>query len=127
MNVVAGVLERDGRVLICQRKRGTRHGLRWEFPGGKIEAGETPQQALARELREELNVEALIADELARYDVRYGQGPVIHLQFFRVSSFQGEPQNLEFETIKWVVRERLQEYNFLDGDVDFVRRLAENK
>ena len=56
MEVVAGVLERDGQVLICQRKHGTRHGLRWEFPGGKMEPGETPEQALARELREELNV-----------------------------------------------------------------------
>jgi len=127
MNVVAGVLERDGRVLICQRKRGGQHPLRWEFPGGKEEDGEEPQEALARELREELGIDARIGEEIGRYDVRYGNSPAIRLVFYRVTDFTGEPENLDFETIVWEKREDLLKYNFLEGDADFVKRLASGK
>ena len=124
MNVVAAVIERDGRVLICQRKNG-RHALKWEFPGGKIEHGENPQDALARELREELAIEARIGEELYRTEFRYGAGPLIRLKFFRVCEFQGEPVNLEFARIEWAPRRRLPDYDFLDGDVEFVKQLSE--
>ena len=60
MLVSAGVIQREGRILVGQRRRGDRHPLKWEFPGGKVEAGETPQQALVRELREELQIEATV-------------------------------------------------------------------
>jgi 8-oxo-dGTP diphosphatase len=123
MRVVAAVLERDGRVLICQRKGG-RHALQWEFPGGKVEPGEEPQAALARELREELAIEAMIGEELARYNVSYGDDPVIELAFFRVTRFLGEPENIQFEQILWERRDRLPEYDFLEGDIEFVGRLA---
>src|SRR5712692_8162339 len=123
MNVVAGVIERDGRVLICQRKSG-RHALKWEFPGGKVEPGETPRDALARELREELSIEAQIGEEMARYDVRYGDAPAIRLLFYRVTEFTGAPVNHDFERIAWERPEKLPSYDFLDGDVEFVRRLA---
>src|SRR5580700_8667605 len=103
MNVVAAVIERDGRVLICQRKRG-RHALKWEFPGGKVEAGESSQEALARELREELAIEARIGAEVHRHDVRYGNGPMIHLLFYSVTDFSGEPVNLQFAQIVWEER-----------------------
>src|SRR6266404_9617310 len=121
MNVVAGVIERDGRVLICQRKGG-RHALKWEFPGGKIEPGEEPREALARELREELAIEACIGDELGSNDVHYDRP--IRLRFYHVTEFTGEPLNLEFEQIVWAPRETLPEYDFLEGDVEFVRKLA---
>jgi 8-oxo-dGTP diphosphatase len=123
MNVVAGVMERDGRVLICQRKGG-RHALKWEFPGGKIEPGEEPRDALARELREELAVEARIGEEMAHYEVRYGDGPLIRLLFYRVIQFEGEPVNSEFECIVWERPEKLPEYEFLEGDREFIRLLA---
>ena len=90
MDVVAAVIEKEGRVLICQRKLG-RHALKWEFPGGKIESGESPQQALKRELREELCIDAVIGEEIHRQTVRYGKGPVIHLRFYRVIDFEGAP------------------------------------
>jgi 8-oxo-dGTP diphosphatase len=125
MNVVAAVIERDARVLICQRKRG-RHALKWEFPGGKIEPGETPEEALARELREELAIEARIGERIHKHDVRYGNGPLIHLAFFRVTDFSGEPVNLQFAKIVWEERRKLAEYDFLEGDLEFVRRLAGN-
>jgi 8-oxo-dGTP diphosphatase len=127
MNVVAAVIERDGRVLICQRKTGSRHALQWEFPGGKVEPGETHRDALARELREELQIEAVIGEELGRYDVRDADGPAIRLVFFAVTGFTGEPVNLDFEQIQWAERKTLTGYDFLSGDVDFVKRLAARK
>jgi len=123
MEVVAAVIERDGTVLICQRKTG-RHALKWEFPGGKVEPEEDYRDALARELREELSIEARIGEELARHDVRYGTGPLIRLRFYRVTEFSGEPLNREFERILWESKTRLTEYDFLDGDLEFVKRLA---
>ncbi len=123
MNVVAAVIERDGRVLICQRKTG-RHALKWEFPGGKIERGESPDEALKRELREELRIDATIGDLLHSQTVRYGNGPVIHLRFYRVTVFTGEAVNTEFERIVWEQRALLATYDFLEGDLDFVRKLA---
>jgi 8-oxo-dGTP diphosphatase len=123
MDVVAAVIEREGRVLICQRKLG-RHALKWEFPGGKIEPGESPQEALKRELREELRIDATIGGEIHRQTVRYGNGPVIQLTFFRVTDFTGEPLNTEFEQMVWEQRNKLTQYDFLEGDLEFVRRLA---
>jgi 8-oxo-dGTP diphosphatase len=123
INVAAAVIERQGRILICQR-RGGRHALKWEFPGGKIEPGEDASSALARELREELQIEATIGALLHTETVRYADGPAIHLQFFRVTDFSGEPVNLEFEQIVWEERRNLPAYDFLEGDIEFVEKLA---
>lgn|SRR5579872_288284 len=125
MLVVAAVIERNGRVLICQRGRGSSHALKWEFPGGKVEPGEAPADALARELREELAIEAQIAGELHRQDVRYPNGPVLTLLFFGVTEFNGEPRNLQFERMVWADPRRLADYDFLEGDLEFIRRFAE--
>lgn len=124
MEVVAAVIERKGQILIGQRKARGRHGLKWEFPGGKVEPGEEPRAALARELREELGIEAQIGEEIERYDFSYDTQPTTHLIFFRVTEFVGEPENLDFAQIAWAERQRLPEYDFLEGDVAFVRRLA---
>jgi 8-oxo-dGTP diphosphatase len=122
--VVAGVVEREGRILVCQRKSGSRHALKWEFPGGKVEEGETASRALARELEEELGIQAEIGAEMARYEYRYPESAPLLLVFFRVTRYSGEPQNFEFTAIRWEARERLPEYDFLEGDAEFVRRLA---
>jgi 8-oxo-dGTP diphosphatase len=124
MTVVAAVIERDGRVLICRRKPGGRHPLKWEFPGGKVEPGEDPREALARELREELAIEARIDEEMDSYEVRYGDSPRILLRFYRVTEFTGELMNLDFERIVWERPDKLPDYEFLEGDVEFVQRLA---
>jgi len=119
--VVAAVIEREDRILICQRRRGQAHELKWEFPGGKVESGETPEDALRRELREELAIEAVLDHEITRYEYAYpGRSPIL-LIFFRVAQFAGEPRNLVFETIAWEPRQRLPEYDFLEGDLDFIR------
>jgi 8-oxo-dGTP diphosphatase len=124
VEVVAAVMMREGKVLIGQRKRGGRHPLKWEFPGGKVEPGEDPRAALARELREELSVEAVIGEQLDSYPVSYGDGFRALLYFYRVTQFQGEPRNLDFEQIVWERPQRLPDYDFLEGDISFVSKVA---
>jgi len=80
--VVAGLLTRDGLVLICQRRPDQPMALQWEFPGGKIEQGETPEQALARELQEELGIRATIGPKVTHIRNNYRHGGAVDLQFF---------------------------------------------
>jgi 8-oxo-dGTP diphosphatase len=122
--VVAAVIEREGRVLVGQRKPGGQHPLKWEFPGGKVEAEEKPEAALVRELSEELGVRARIDGEIACYEFQYPGRSRILLIFYRVVEFEGEPQNLDFEQLRWVAREELGALDFLEGDLDFVRRFV---
>jgi 8-oxo-dGTP diphosphatase len=122
--VAAALIEQNGRLLICRRKADGPHPLKWEFPGGKLEAGESPSAALRRELREELGIEAAIGAEFTRYEFAYpGKKPIL-LIFFRVPEFRGELRNLVFEEVRWEAPEALPAYDFLEGDVEFVRRLA---
>ena len=119
--VVAAVIEREGRVLIAQRKRTGQHPLKWEFPGGKVEAGEAPEAAVARELEEELAIRVRVDGEITRYEYQYpGRTPIL-LIFYRVTEFEGEPKNLDFEQIVWVERAGLSAYDFLEGDAEFIR------
>jgi len=121
VQVVAAILERDSRVLICRRKPEQAHPLKWEFPGGKIEPGETPEQAVARELEEELDIRAAACDEIRRYEYCYpGRQPIL-LIFFRVRKFSGEPRNVVFHEMCWETPSRLSEYDFLEGDTEFLR------
>jgi 8-oxo-dGTP diphosphatase len=122
--VVAAVIERHGMVLIGQRLAGKRHALKWEFPGGKVEPGETAADALRRELEEELGIRAEIGRQIAGYEYAYPGGAPIQLIFFAVHEFSGEIENRVFKEIRWEARERLPGYDFLEGDVDFVKTLA---
>jgi 8-oxo-dGTP diphosphatase len=122
--VSAGIIYRNGKVLVGQRRGMDRHPFKWEFPGGKVELGETPQQALVRELREELQIEATVGTELARYEHEYPGGSRVHLLFFVIPKFTGEPTGHIFEQIQWVKLAALPQLDFLDGDLDFIKRLA---
>jgi 8-oxo-dGTP diphosphatase len=122
--VVAGVLERDGKVLICRRRSDQAHPLKWEFPGGKLEAGESPESALVRELREELGIEATVGSEVMRYEFAYPGKQSILLIFLPVARWRGEVQNRIFETIVWEKLESLGSYDFLEGDARFLEALT---
>ncbi|MFN7920790.1 MAG: (deoxy)nucleoside triphosphate pyrophosphohydrolase [Bryobacteraceae bacterium] len=124
LTVVAAVIERDGKILICQRRKGASHELKWEFPGGKVEPHEHPRAALRRELEEELDIDASIGEEITRYEHTYPGKPPLQLIFLRVDRFRGEPRNKIFEDIRWERAARFPDYDFLDGDLDFVRRMA---
>ncbi len=124
LSVVAAILERNGSILVCQRSRRDSHALKWEFPGGKVEPGESPRAALERELEEELAIQARIGPEIARSTHQYEGRPPLRLIFYRVSEFQGDPENRVFEQIRWVPPARLPEYDFVEADADLVRKLA---
>jgi 8-oxo-dGTP diphosphatase len=121
VTVVAGILERDGRTLICQRRADSPHPLKWEFPGGKVEPGESPRQALTRELREELGIEAEVGAERMRYEFAYpGKNPIL-LIFLGVSGWTGAMENRIFQTIVWETPDLLGNYDFLEGDTEFLK------
>ncbi|HEY6414315.1 MAG TPA: (deoxy)nucleoside triphosphate pyrophosphohydrolase [Edaphobacter sp.] len=114
-------------VLICQRKPGQPMSLKWEFPGGKIEPGESSEDALARELNEELGITATIGRRLARIRHKYRNGGVIDLQFFLVSDFDGELENRIFNDMRWAPLGTLPGYDFLAADLGLIRDLSEGK
>ena len=125
--VVAALILRGKEVFICQRKAGTAMGLQWEFPGGKIEPGETPEEALRRELEEELGIQAKIGPYIAEVQHNYRNGSSIHLRFFAVHRFEGEIQNRIFEDMRWAELRDLPAFNFLAADRKFIRDLAQGK
>ena len=122
--VAAALIERDGKILICRRRSDQAHGGKWEFPGGKLESGETPAEAARRELREELGIAATIGAEIRRYEYCYPGKAAILLVFFQVTEFEGEPDPGQFAEIRWEDPRDMPTFDFLDGDVDFVRELA---
>ena len=121
IQVVAAIIERSGKILVGQRTAAQSHPLQWEFPGGKVEAGETPEQALERELEEELAIRRAAGKEITRYQYAYPGKTPIDLIFLRVTSFDGEPQNLIFHDMRWQPKQSLGELDFLEGDRDFLR------
>jgi len=98
--VAAALIVRGGEVLICQRRPDQPMALQWEFPGGKIEAGESPEQALARELDEELGIQATIGPRIIRIRHNYRHGGAVDLEFFAVHEFAGELQNRIFQQLR---------------------------
>ncbi len=125
--VVAALILRGDEVLICQRRADQPMAHKWEFPGGKMEPGESAEQALERELREELSIEAVIGTRVARTRHVYRSGGAVDLQFFAVHQFSGELTNNIFQEMKWCALRDLPAYDFLAADRDLVRDLAAGK
>jgi 8-oxo-dGTP diphosphatase len=124
--VVAALILRESKILVCQRRRDDSHALQWEFPGGKVEPGEIPQEALVRELREELGIEATIGRELFHVRHRYREsGQALELIFFQANVDRSASlQNLVFEKFEWADPSELPSYDFLQADEEFVALLA---
>jgi 8-oxo-dGTP diphosphatase len=128
--VAALILRGEGparEIFICQRRAGQPMGLKWEFPGGKIEPGETSEEALARELSEELDIEATIGDRITTIRHTYRNGGAIEIEFFLVREFQGEPVNRIFQQMLWSPFTNLPTYDFLAADLNLIRDLADGK
>jgi mutator protein MutT len=128
LTVVAALIESDGKLLVCQRRRGDTFALMWEFPGGKRKPEETEREALERELLEELGVKSRIGAELFRVRHQYPQmdGP-IELIFFEASLDARAIQNIAFETMEWHLPAELSELNFLPADRDLIEKLASGR
>jgi 8-oxo-dGTP diphosphatase len=123
IRVVAGLIRRTGQVLLTQRKPGRHLGLSWEFPGGKVEVGETDEQALKRELQEELGIEVTVGTRCFETRHHYGQREM-HLLVYRCSVISGEPAALDVNAFEWVNTDGLLERTFLPADLPLVHGLA---
>lgn len=128
LTVVAALIESEGKLLVCQRPRGGAFELLWEFPGGKKRPDETPKQALARELAEELGVTATIGREVCRTQHHYPEmSEPLELVFFAASVSPAEVRNLIFERIEWRAPRFLPELNFLPADRELIEKLAQGE
>lgn len=125
--VVAALILKGSEVLVCQRTRHQTMPLKWEFPGGKIERGEQPIDALHRELEEELGIDATVGEEVARIRHFYPNGGAVELRFFVVHHFTGAVENRIFRDVRWADRRDLPAYDFLDADLKLVREIAAGK
>lgn len=124
IQVAAGVIWRQGRVLICKRGAGRLHAHLWEFPGGKLEAGETPQACLERELREELRIAVRPDCLLHEGEEALPRGDRLHFYFVQGTLAQGQPVLTEHEEARWVRPEELAGYSFCPADEAFARSLS---
>jgi 8-oxo-dGTP diphosphatase len=126
IQVVAAVIERsDRRLLIGQRRRTDTSPLKWEFPGGKVQKGETFTQALARELREELGVTLVKSAGIASVRHKYAHtNDDLEIQFFAAQIAESELTPLTFEQIAWVLPRELSQYDFLDANRQLIANLA---
>ena len=122
--VAAALILRQGEVLIGQRRPDQPMAFQWEFPGGKIEHGESPEQALARELDEELGIKAIVGPRVTHIRHNYRHGGAVDLQFFVVHEFSGDIDNRIFHQVRWTKLEELTNYEFLAADRGLIRDLA---
>jgi len=124
--VVAAIIQRDNRFLITQRLPSEKGGLRWEFPGGKIDAGETPEQALKREIKEELGIDIAVKEFFAENVYQYSDA-TIKIQTFRCRMLKGEIQKLEINDFKWLTLDEMKEYDITEADLLMIEKLMTKK
>ena len=122
--VVAALIWDDNRFLACQRPAHKARGLLWEFVGGKVEPGETKQQALIRECQEELAVTVAVRDVFMEVDHVYPD-LTVHLTLFNASIVEGIPQKIEHNDLRWITVEEIDQYEFCPADEEILRRLKE--
>ena len=122
VKVVAALIKKGDRFLICQRQKNKVRGLLWEFVGGKVEKGESKAQALVRECKEELGVTVKVGDVFAEV---YHEYPdlTVELTLFNATITGGEPQKLEHNEIKWITPAEIDNYEFCPADVEILKRI----
>ncbi|MBO5842515.1 MAG: (deoxy)nucleoside triphosphate pyrophosphohydrolase [Clostridia bacterium] len=123
--VVAALIWRDDKFMICQRPAHKARGLLWEFVGGKVEEGETKQQALIRECREEIAVTLDVGEVFMDVTHEYPD-LTVHLTLFNATIAEGEPQMLEHVDIRWITPREIPEYDFCPADVEILDKLRQS-
>jgi len=121
--VTAAVIEKNGKILIAKRKRSQKLGGKWEFPGGKLEPGETPEECLKRELREELGIDAIIGPYICFNTFTY-RHITIKLLAYRISRFSGTIKLNDHEKIKWILPKDLNKYDLAEADIPIAEAIA---
>ena len=127
VEVVAGLIVEEGLLLVCQRKENVPFPLKWEFPGGKVEKDEAHEDALRRELMEELGIRADKLTEIFRHMHKYSDEFTVNLRFYRVHSFTGVLTNCAFQRLAWADMDKLSTFDFLDGDLPLVNLLLSSQ
>ena len=122
--VVAALIWDEDRFLICQRPAHKARGLLWEFVGGKVEPGETPEEALRRECREELDIELTVRDVFMDV-VHVYPDLTVHLTLFHAAIASGEPKRIEHNAIAWITPDEIAQYDFCPADVEILKRIRE--
>ena len=127
LHVVAGIIELDNYILLCQRHCDSlRFPLKWEFPGGKVEKGESPEDAIKRELNEELGITVEALEKIDAYSFSYPNEKAFYLHFFKINEYNNTTQNMQFETMSWVHPKEILNYDMLKGDLPLVKREYES-
>jgi len=127
IDVVAGLIWQQQRLLVCQRRPNQPFPLKWEFTGGKVEQGESSVDALKRELREELDIEVQQSSEIFNHTHVYSGVSEVNLRFFQIHEYGGQIKNVVFHQISWVGLKQLAQLDFLEGDLLLIRRLQNSE
>lgn len=125
ITVVAGLIREGDRILICQRPAGKARGLLWEFPGGKVEAGESKEAALIRECREELGVTLEVGKVYAELTYEYPD-VTVRLTLFEARIAEGVPRRIEHADVKWIKPEEITEYPFCPADKEICGKISKS-
>lgn len=128
IKVVAGLILQNNKLLICQRPKFKDHPLKWEFPGGKIKKNETSEDALIREINEELSINIFNYDELISYSFNYSDlGKAVFINFYLIKNFTGKILNNFHNQLKWIEIKDIREYDFLEGDLKIIDYINSNE
>jgi len=123
IDVTAAIIEKDGKLLIAKRAKGRHMENKWEFPGGKIEDGESPEECLRRELQEELGITTAIKNFIAESVFDYGD-KTIRLLGYKAEYISGDFKLTAHDEIKWVSVEKLNEFDFAEADIPLIKKIS---
>ena len=127
IKVVAGLILQNDKLLICQRPNFKDHPLKWEFPGGKIKNDETNEEALIREINEELSIDIINYEDLISYNFNYKDlNKKVFIYFYIVNNFSGKVLNNFHKELKWIEIKDIREYDFLEGDLKIIDHISSN-
>lgn len=124
LEVAAAIIKKDDRILITQRAPDDKHALKWEFPGGKLELGETPEACLMREIMEELNLHIEVMDVFDSIEYTYSWGQV-HLMAYEARILSGHMELKVHHAAEWVHPQELENYDFLPADIGLIKKIKE--